>query len=211
MNRAPVLILAVLFSSLLFPVASDGENLRFRYLGSTCISLPTAYSRAEASYISDDSHNLSNITVPILGRFLECSMLRHLNGDLKDKNVLNLKVTFMDEGRWFPSLAWGLSDFNRVLGSRIFFIAGSKTVEMFGTTVHAGVFKDPVKTEKEVFFGLEKMVFPLVTVAGERINDKTTLGLKIRPYPGISFEYARRGNSFKEQQSIYKVSYLRSF
>ena len=207
-----VLALAAAFCS--GPVAASPEadtGFRLRYMGSGCLSIPTGYCRTEAAYISDDSHSLTQIAQQVLGKFAELSMVRHLNGTHKNENVLNLKVNILEEGDYLPNLVWGVSDFQTELGSKIFYVAGSKTVDAFGVTIHAGIYKDPVTTDKKEFFGLEKTILPLVVAAGERIDGKTTAGLKIRPYPGVSVEYARRLDANDDQASLYRLVYLRSF
>jgi hypothetical protein len=180
-------------------------------MGSACFTIPTGYCRSEAAYVSDDSHSLTMISQKLLGRFAEVSMVRHLNGATKDRTVFNLKLNVLEEDTYLPNIVWGVSDFRTELGSKIFFLAGSKTIEAFGVTAHAGVYKDPVTTDKETFFGLEKTVFPLVVVAGERIHDQTTVGVKLRPYPGVSVEYARRLDAPDDQASLYRLVYLRAF
>ncbi|RCK79819.1 MAG: hypothetical protein OZSIB_3973 [Candidatus Ozemobacter sibiricus] len=189
----------------------DWTRLRLRSMGSACFTIPTGYCRSEAAYVSDDSHSLTMISQKLLGRFAEVSMVRHLNGATKDRTVFNLKLNVLEEDTYLPNIVWGVSDFRTELGSKIFFLAGSKTIEAFGVTAHAGVYKDPVTTDKETFFGLEKTVFPLVVVAGERIHDQTTVGVKLRPYPGVSVEYARRLDAPDDQASLYRLVYLRAF
>ncbi len=193
--------------------ASSGADtgFRLRFMGSSCLTIPTGYCRNEAAFVSDDSHSLTQFTQQVLGRFAELSMVRHLNGAHKNENVLTLKVNILEEGSVLPNLVWGVSDFQTELGSKIFYVAGSKTVEAFGVTIHAGIYKDPLTTDKKEFYGLEKTILPLVVAAGERIDGKTTAGLKIRPYPGVSVEYARRLDSQNDQASLYRLVYLRSF
>lgn len=224
MNRCPVrplprallllaltLILGGAFGSPADASPEADTGFRLRYMGSGCLSIPTGYCRTEAAYISDDSHSLTQLAQQVLGKFAELSMVRHLNGSHKDENVFNLKVNILEEGDYLPNMVWGVSDFQTELGSKIFYVAGSKTIDAFGVTIHAGVYKDPVTTHKKEFYGLEKTILPLVVAAGERIDGKTTAGLKIRPYPGVSVEYARRLDANDDQASLYRLVYLRSF
>ena len=106
-----------------------------------------------------------------------------------------------------PALVWGASDLNTQLGSKIFYFATSKSIEVFGAQLHGGFYKDPVTTERKYFYGIEKMVFPLITVAAERSYDKDTFGVKLSPYPGVSLEVAQRDG----KEELYNIIYFRSF
>ncbi len=222
MHRSPLLSRTALFLAVTLLIGLAGRagaatppdertRLRLRSMGSACFTIPTGYCRSEAAYVSDDSHSLTMVSQKMLGKFAELSLVRHLNGQVKDRNVFNLKLNVLEEDTFLPNIVWGVADVRQELGSKIFFFAGSKTIEPFGTTVHAGVYKDPITTDKEVFVGFEKTVFPLVVLAAERIHDKTTIGVKLRPYPGVSVEYARRSDAPDDQASLYRLVYLRSF
>ncbi|OIP21497.1 hypothetical protein AUK22_11565 [bacterium CG2_30_54_10] len=205
-----IVIFTAVANSLLANPPEPGP-LRLRYMGSSCFSAPTGFVGSEMSFIIDDSRNLTLITQPVWGKFIELSYLRHLSGDFSGKNVMNFKVNILEEGTYIPNVVWGVSDFNTELGSKIFFFAGSKTIEAFGATLHAGYYKDPKTTDKKIFFGLEKTILPLAVIAGERLGDETTIGMKFRPYPGVSIEYARRSDGTADQANIYKATYLRKF
>lgn len=204
-------IAGILFLMSLSVVLEAGTADRLRYLGSSCFAMPTGYVRNEGGYFSDDNHSMGWFSYPVLGKFLEFSGLRHMQGDAKDKNILNLKVNFLEEDEYLPNLVWGAADVREELGSKIFYVAGSKTFETYGLTIHGGVIKDPITTEKRGYIAAEKMIMPLVTLAGERFDGKTVLGLKLRPYPGVSVEYAHREGKGITKQAIYRLVYVKGF
>jgi hypothetical protein len=190
------------------PLVTAADNLRFHYIGTSNFRFPTAEVRTTTGYVSDGSHNSFFFAQPIFGRFLEVSGLRHLNGPTKNENVLNLKVTCLEEDQIIPSIVWGVSDVQEKLGSKVFFFAGSKNLEAFGATIHAGIIKDPVSTKKNHYFGFEKVVLPLVVVAAESFDGNQTIGIKVRPYPGVSVEYAQTDVNTANRDSIYKLVYF---
>ncbi len=201
----------VLFVILFYQTSEAGAQDRLRYLGSSCFAMPTAYVRNEGGYISDDNHSMGWFSYAVFGKFLEVSGLRHMQGDAKDSNIWNLKVNFLEEDQYLPNLAWGAADAREKLGSKIFYLAGSKTFETYGLTLHGGVIKDPITTEKRGYVAAEKMIMPLVTLAGERFDGKTVLGVKLRPYPGVSVEYAHREGKGITKQAVYRLIYVKGF
>ena len=207
---------AVLFwTALLLTVSLTGfgatEERRFRYMGSANIAMPTGYTRSLGTYLSDDSHSAIFYSHQAVGRLLEISFLRHLDGVEKDKNVMSAKLKLLEEGAFVPSVVWGVSDIQERLGSKVFYFAGSKTFDAFGVKLHGGFYKDPVTTTRKEFYGIEKTILPLVAVAAERVDGMNTYGIKMNPYPGVTFEYARRSTGADNQHSIYKLSYFSSF
>lgn len=188
------------------PVSADTVR-RVRYMGTSIFSMPTGFTRSSACYINDDSHSAMMLSQAFMNGFFELSFLRHLNGDEKGNNPLSFKVKLLEEDTLIPNLVWGVSDVSTQLGSKIFYFAASKNIEAFGVQLHAGYYKDPVTTEKKPFYGIEKMVFPLVTLGAERSNDVDTFGIKLSPYPGISLEFAQRDR----EEELYNINYFRSF
>lgn len=180
---------------------------RVRYMGTANFSMPTGFTRSAVCYISDNSNTSMLISQAVFGNLLEFSMLRRLNGAEKGKNSLNLKAKILEEGSIIPSVVYGIGDLNTQLGSKIFYFAGSKNIEAFGVQLHAGFYKDPVTTDKKMFYGIEKMVFPLVTLSAERNDDVDAYGIKLSPYPGVSLEFAQRDR----KEEIYNINYYRSF
>lgn len=201
----------VLLLALSAGISEATGNPRLRYLGSSNISLPTAYMMGETSYINDAGHDMVMYTQKAQGKLMELSLLRHLNGVESGKNVINVKLNILEEDRLIPNIAWGVGDAGMTLGSRVFYFAGSKTFEAFAATVHGGIIKDPVTTEKKTFIGVEKTILPLVIVAGERVEGQTSYGIKMRPYPGVSLEYARRDDENGGEDAIYKLQYIKAF
>ena len=200
-----VLLVAMLVGLSL--TAQAGNDRRIRYMGTSVFTMPTAYTRSALCYINDNSHTATLLSQSLMNGFMEMSMLRHMNGAEDGKNILNAKIKLLDEGMITPAVAWGVSDVNTQLGSKVFYFAGSKSIEAFGAQIHAGFYKDPVTTEKIEWYGFEKMIFPLVTVAAERTDDKNTFGVKLSPYPGLSLEIAQRDS----EEELYNIVYYRSF
>ncbi len=201
----------VLLLTLSTAISEAAGNPRLRYLGSSNISLPTAYMMGETSYINDAGHDMVIYTQKAQGKLMELSLLRHLNDAESGKNVINFKLNLLEEDTVIPNIAWGVGDAGMTLGSRVFYFAGSKTFEAFAATVHGGFIKDPVTTEKKSFVGVEKTILPLVIIAGERVEGQTSYGIKMRPYPGVSLEYARRDDEDGGEDAIYKLQYIKSF
>lgn len=193
---------------LLAVTASGQSNFgRERYMGTSIFSMPTGFVRSSSCYINDSGHSAFLLSQSLWENFIELSMLRHLSGIEKDKNILNFKVQILEEDMLIPNLVWGVSDVNTQLGSKLSYFAASKSVETFGVTIHAGIYKDPDLDEKEPFFGFEKMVFPLITVGAEHTKDISTFGLKLSPYPGLSLEIAQRDG----KEELYNINYIRYF
>lgn len=199
------MVFALLICSL-SSVAADTDS-RVRYMGTTIFTMPTGYTRSAGSYINDAGHSAMMVSQEFMNKFFELSFLRHLNGSEKGKNPISVKIKMLEEGEMIPSLVWGASDLNTQLGSKIFYFAASKSVETFGVYLHGGFYKDPVTTDRKYFYGIEKMVLPLITVGAERNNDIDTFGVKLSPYPGLSLEIAQRDR----KEELYNIIYFRSF
>jgi len=204
------LLLSVLAVPAMAP-ASDADPSRFRFAGSSILGMPTAYITNGVEYISDDSRSLLLTTVAPMGKLLELSWLKPVKANAADKNLFQLKLNILEEDTWIPNVVWGVSDIKEEAGSRLFWFGASKKVDSFGLSVHAGFFKDPVSTKKRPYYGIEKTVFALVGLAAERFEDKNTVGIKVRPWPGVSLEYGRRLSEGSEQESLYKALYQKSF
>ncbi len=206
-----VIFCVVIFGLFLFQTkqlqAEDSPtDFRFRYSGSSVFSLPTGNCKSSASYINDDS-NSSFFVSQSLGNLLEVSMLRRLSGEKKGKNTINGKLALMSEGDYCPGVSIGVVDVNKKLGDRIYFAAASKNFEDFGFSIHAGLLKDPIDDDKKTFFGVEKIILPLLTIAAERYDDINTYGIKISPYPGLSLDVAQRDG----KEELFNLVYSRSY
>ena len=199
----------ILACLMLIAVSASAQSYfgRERYMGSSIFSMPTGFVRSSSCYINDSGHSAVLLSQALWNEFVELSMLRHMSGIEKNKNILNFKVKILEEDMVVPSLVWGVSDVNKQLGSKISYFAASKSIETFGVTMHAGIYNDSDLDEKEPFFGFEKMVFPLVTVGAERVKDINTFGLKLSPYPGLSLEIAQRDG----KEELYNINYIRYF
>ena len=141
------------------------------------------------------------------GELLEVSVLRRMSGANKNVNTINGKFALISEGRLFPAITLGAADLNTQLGDRIYYAAASKNFEDFGFSIHAGVYRDPVNREKKSFFGVSKVIFPLLTIAAERSDDIDTYGIKISPYPGMSLDIAQRDGKEEMFNLVYSRSY----
>lgn len=193
--------------------AKDLSNLlnTYRFFGTSCLTIPTAYCKSEFYFVNDDSQTITFVSQNIWGNFAELSYAKFLNGKNSNNNLWNLKLRILEEDKIVPSGVWGVADFKESINSKLFYLVFSKTLDVFGLTLHAGFYKDPITTAKQNFYGIEKMVFPLVTVAAERIDDQTNIGIKVRAYPNISLEYARKIFSKTDQSSYYKVTYYSKY
>ncbi|MEW6710683.1 MAG: hypothetical protein AB1403_12730 [Candidatus Riflebacteria bacterium] len=200
---------STIFLVFLLPVLVSAQSnpRRFQYMGTSVFSIPTGFTRSAMSYINDSGHSAALFSQSLLSGFIEVSMLRHMNDAEKGKNVTNFKLKMIEEDTLIPSIVWGVSDVNTQLGSKVFYFAASKSVETFGVTLHAGFYKDPVNTDKKAFFAFEKMIFPLVTVGAERIDDVDSYGIKLSPYPGLSLEIGQR----ERKEEFYNLNYYRSY
>ncbi|MBF0498512.1 MAG: YjbH domain-containing protein [Candidatus Riflebacteria bacterium] len=186
------------------------SNPRFFFLGSSMIAMPTAYVNSGVEYIRDNGRSQTLYSFAPLGHFLEISDLRNLNGAYKDRNIFNLKVNILEEDNYLPNVVYGIADWNHEMGSRVFYFAASKKIEYFGVTLNAAFLRDPITTSRRPFYGIEKTVFPLISIAAERFDDRNTVGMKLRPYPGLSVEYSRRLYEPGDQQ-LYKLVYNKNF
>ena len=181
-------------------------NFRFRYSGSAIFSVPTGKCSSSVSYINDDSNSYGFVSQS-LGEILEVSILRRFNGTKKNTNTINGKLAIFSEGRVIPALCIGAADINTQLGRRIYYTAATKTFDDFGFSIHAGLCKDPIDNDKKAFFGLQKVILPLLTVAAERYDKIDTYGVKISPYPGVSLDIAQRDG----KDEIFNLVYSRSY
>lgn len=181
-------------------------DLRFRFAGSSIFAVPTGYARSTASYINDDGESSLFIT-QALGEILEVSLQRRLSGDYKNENTINGKLVLLCEGRIIPGMTFGVTDVGKKLGDRIYYLAASKNLEDFGLTLTAGVYRDPVDKDKITFFGVEKVILPLISVAAERVDDVNTYGIKITPYPGLSLDVAQRDGKEEMYNLVYTTRY----
>jgi hypothetical protein len=181
-------------------------DLRFRYSGSSVFAIPTGKFSSSMSYINDDKNSRCFISQNI-GNIIEVSVLRRLSGDNKNTNTINGKLALISEGKLMPAISLGVADVNTQLGDRIYFAAASKSFEEFGFSIHAGLYRDPINREKKSFFGAEKVIFPLLTIAAERCNDIDTYGIKISPYPGVSLDIAQRDGKEEMFNLVYSKSY----
>lgn len=181
-------------------------DFRFRYSGSSIFSVPTANCSSSVSYINDNKESYGFVSQSF-GEFLEVSVLRHLSGEKKGTNTINGKLALISEGKFMPGISLGAADLNTQLGDRIYFAAASKNFEDFGFSIHAGVYKDPINKDKKAFYGLEKVVFPLLSVAAERCNEIDTYGIKISSYPGVSLDIAQRDG----KEEMFNLVYLKRY
>ena len=181
-------------------------DLRFRYSGSSIFAVPTGKCTSSVSYINDNKDSLAFVSQSF-GELLEVSVLRRLSGANKSVNTINGKFAIFSEGRLLPSVSIGAADLNTQLGDRIYYAAASKSFEDFGFSIHAGVYRDPINREKKSFFGVQKVIFPLLTLAAERSNDIDTYGIKISPYPGMSLDIAQRDGKEEMFNLVYSRSY----
>ncbi|MGM0598732.1 MAG: hypothetical protein ACQETH_02835 [Candidatus Rifleibacteriota bacterium] len=198
------ILFALLFSANLH---AQTNPRRFHYMGTSIFNMPTGFTRSTACYINDAGHSAMLLSQVFMNRFVEFSMLKHMNGAESGNTVTNFKVKILEQDLVIPSVVWGVSDLNKQLGSRIFYFAASKSIDAFGVQLHAGMYKDPISTDKRYYFGFEKMVFPLVTIGAERNDEVNTFGIKLSPYPGLSLEIAQRDS----REEMYNLNYIRSF
>ncbi len=181
-------------------------DLRFRYSGSSIFAVPTGKCTSSVSYINDNKDSLAFVSQSF-GELLEVSVLRRLSGANKKVNTINGKLALISEGQLMPAISLGAADVNTQLGDRIYYAAASKNFEDFGLSIHAGVYRDPVNREKKSFFGVQKVIFPLLTLAAERCNEIDTYGIKISPYPGMSLDIAQRDGKEEMFNLVYSRSY----
>ena len=207
MKKTIAIIFALILLNSLSVYAQDSDFSRIRYMGTSIFSLPTAATRSTFSYINDGGHSATLLSQAFWDNSIEVSMLRHMSGVEKDKNILNFKLQIIEEGEIIPAIAWGNADINTQLGSKISYVAATKHFDVFGVVAHAGMYKHPETRDQEPYFGLEKMVFPLIYIAAERTEDVNTFGIKLSPYPGLNLEIAQRDGS----EEIYNLVYFRSF
>lgn len=204
--RTNAIFLVFLMVIISLPVCAN-ELLRSRYMGSAIISMPTAYTRSATSYISDDGHTMFFASHSMLSGFIEISTLLHMNGETKNKKPISAKFKLLDESHLIPTISLGVSDIGKALGDEIHYVAISKTIDAFGIMLNGGTYKDSITKEKIKYYGLEKMILPLITVCAERVDEIDAYGVKLSPYPGVSLEISVRDND----EEIYNINYYRSF
>ena len=182
-----------------------------RYLGSAFVSMPTGYVNTGVDYIKDADRSMTLYSVAPLGKLLEISGLSQLNGPQKGKTLVNAKVNLLEEGVFLPSVVIGLGDIQGVRGERVPFVAASKKSDGFGLVLSAGALEDPATSGKRAFFGVEKTILPLVSLAGERFGDRDAYCLKLRPFAGMSVEFGRRKDFDGGSEELSRILYSNSF
>lgn len=193
------------------PVRAAEPDFRFRYLGSTVVAMPTGYTRTEALYVADGARSLMFFSYRLLGKFLEVSTTRATNGPSDDDMAWNLKLNILEEDTYIPNICWGLGDFREKFGAKVPFFAASKTIDTFGAIIHVGTVKDPTTNKQNVYYGIDKTIFPLVTLIGERMLERNTVGAKLVPQPNLTLLIAREGVGRSDQHDIYQASYQVNF
>jgi hypothetical protein len=182
-------LLLALVVAIAVPASAEDNVKRTRYMGTAVFSMPTGYTRSATNYINDNSHSA------------------FMSGDFKGKNPMSVKIKLLEEGGALPSIVYGASDLTKAIGSKIFYFAASKSIEAFGAHLHGGIYKDPITSDRKTFYGVEKMVLPLITLSAERSDEVNTFGVKLSPYPGVSLEVGQRD----AKEEIYNINYFRSF
>ncbi|HAE37278.1 MAG TPA: hypothetical protein DCG57_01415 [Candidatus Riflebacteria bacterium] len=200
------LVLALVVA-IAIPASAEDNISRTRYMGTAIFSMPTGYTRSATNYINDNSHSAFMLSQAMFGDLVELSILRHLSGEFKGKNPMSVKIKLLEEGGALPSIVYGASDLTKAIGSKIFYFAASKSIEAFGAHLHGGFYKDPITSDRKAFYGVEKMVLPLITLSAERADEVNTFGVKLSPYPGVSLEVGQRD----AKEEIYNINYFRSF
>lgn len=204
-------LLAVMFALAGMAVRAETPASDLRYLGSAFVSMPTGYVNTGVDYIKDAGRSLTLYSVAPLGKLLEISGLSQLNGPQKGKTLVNAKLNILEEGVFFPSVVLGLGDIQSVRGDRIPFLAASKKSDAFGLVLSAGALEDPATSGKRAFFGVEKTLLPLISLAGERFGDRDAYCLKLRPFAGMSVEFGRRKDTGGGSEELSRILYSNSF
>jgi len=192
-------------------IRAQTDPYDLRYLGSSFISMPSGYVNTGVEYITDNERTMTMYSVAPVGKLLEISGLSYMSGARKGKTLFNAKVNILEEGDFIPNVVYGIADFQKKIGNQVFYLAASKNFDAFGVKLLAGALKDPITTVKKPFYGIEKTILPLVSLAGERYEEKNSFALKMRPYPGMSVEFGRRMTDGADQETLYRVVYSNSF
>ena len=206
-----LLSIALLFASSLTGVYAKSKSdfkPYTRYMGTSSLAMPTGNIKTAYSYMSDDGDTNMFISQALVNNTLEVSYLKHINGEYKNKSVINCKIKLLDEGTFIPSLVWGVSDATKqIIDKRMYFFAASKSIDTFGLSLSGGYYKDPASNHRKSFYSAEKVIFPLFSVAAEYENDAFTYGLKVNPLPGLELTLGQRDGN----QNIYNVSYYATY
>lgn len=202
---AVVILVSVAATVMADPVATD--RLRYRFLGSANIALPTGYTTSSGLVIADGQNNRLFFSYQVLGKLLEVSTLRALSGPGSNQQQLGFKVNILEEDTWIPNVVFGIGDYSEKSGPWMKYFAASKTIESFSLTLHAGRMRDPITTDQHWYFGFDQAIMPLVTLTGERMFERNTLGVRIHPFPQVTIHAAREGIGSDDQHDIFQASY----
>lgn len=200
-----IILLSVIAS--VAPVWAAVSNDRFKFMGTSIISLPTAYTRSSMAYIHDNGDSSFFCSQCLFTNSIEISLRRYQTGPRKDLNAMNAKIKLIGEKLLFPTVAYGISDVYKELGDRIYYFAASKTIDAFGIKLHGGVYRDPLIKANIKYYGAEKIILPLISVCAERCGNVNAYGVKLSPYPGLNLEISRRDKN----EEIYNVDYYLSY
>jgi hypothetical protein len=203
-------LICLLFAMLLtaMPAFTKETPTYTRYMGSFGFAMPTGNIRSSYSYLNDSSNSGMFLSQALMNNFLELSYFKHLSGDHEGKNLLNTKVRLIEEGTIMPGIVWGAADINtQILDKRIYYMAATKSFDTFGCTIHGGYYKDPLDSKKTSFFGIEKMVFPLISLGAEYENEVMTYGIKLTPMPGLDLVIGQRDG----KKELFNICYYATY
>lgn len=203
-----IIILIFAFNANVFAKSKNKLKPYTRYMGTYNLSLPTAKARSSYGYLSDDGDTSMFISQAVMNNALEISYLKHVSGDYKDKNSINCKIPLLNEGAFVPAICWGTADINKeVVKKRIYYFAASKSIDAFGITFNGGFYKDPADSHRKAFYGVNKVVFPLVSVSAECEDEIISYGLKLSPMPGLDLSVGQRDGREKMYGVTYNATY----
>jgi len=202
-----LLTIAFVFSFSTLFAADAPLSERLRYLGSGLISAPNAYISSVMSYTFNEDAKFIAISAPVIPETFEVSVYRPTKGEYKNENVYNFKLALIKEQGFIPTLVYGMADVSEELGDRIHYVSLSKTLDAFALTMTAGAYEDPVDSKGKMFYSVDKVIFPLLTVMAERVDDVDAYGLRLSPYPGINLDYARRNKN----EDFFRISFQHTF
>ncbi len=207
-GRFKLACILVALMAITMPTFAKKTPVFTRYMGSSGFAMPTGNIRSSYSYINDSSNSGMFVSQALMNNMLELSYFRHLSGDYEGKNLLNTKIRLIEEGAIIPGIVWGAADMNtQILDKRIYYMAATKSFDTFGCTLHGGYYKNPEDSRKTSFFGIEKMVFPLISLGAEYEDEVFTYGIKLTPMPGLNLVVGQRDG----KKELFNISYYATY
>ena len=143
-----------------------------------------------------------------LGSYIEVSVIKSSNPEfLNDKIRINAKLRLWRSLGIFPGLCVGIYNLNMNKQDRVLFFSAQTQVYMSGTSFTIGATRDDAGIITP-FYGVEQSLFGFFSLLGERFRNKTNVGLRIKPLPGLNLDVFVKDWESGKKDLNYNISLM---